>query len=229
MSKLKQIAETISLILNDNFKVQPYYVFEKEFSWLTTHPKKILFKNGWLTIKQKYQSVTDNRFDLDVLEKEILYTEMNENQYVDIWFSEPYNFIVEFDELQHFNQYRLAKLENYNPKWTICDLQYYKEICKKKIVKAGTSGFKRIKENLLFPHFYPDSDIQDNRIRQKVFRDFLKDFLPFQIGLNPTLRIPYTVTNKKIKDFNQYDVDKLKIYLTDNNLCERLKIKKYYS
>jgi hypothetical protein len=229
MSKLKLIAETISQVLNDYFKIRPDFVFEKEFSWLTTHPQKRLFKNGWQTIKQKYQSVTDNRFDLDVLEKNILYTEKNENQYADIWFSEPYNFIVEFDEKQHFNQYRLATLENYNSKWIICDLKHYKENCEKKIVKAGTTGFQKIKKNLLFPHFYPDSEKQDNRIRQRAFRDFLKDYLPTQIELNPTLRIPYTATNKKIKDFNQFDLDKLKIYLTENKFCERLQIKKYHS
>jgi hypothetical protein len=96
-------------------------------------------------------------------------------------------------------------------------------------VKAGTTGFQKIKKNLLFPHFYPDSEKQDNRIRQRAFRDFLKDYLPTQIELNPTLRIPYTATNKKIKDFNQFDLDKLKIYLTENKFCERLQIKKYHS
>lgn len=209
----------------DKFKIQPNYVFEKEFYWLTTHPQKGLFKNSWQIIKEKYQSVTDNKFDLDLLAKHDLYTLKNEIQFVDIWFSEPYNFILEFDESQHFNQFRLATLMDYNPKWLVADLNHYKENCQKKTAKPGTSGFQKIKENLLFPHFYPDSERQDNRIRQRAFRDFLKDYLPIQFELNPTLRIPYTATNKKIKDFNQSDLDCLKKYLTDNKLCERIQLK----
>jgi hypothetical protein len=226
MSKLKLIAETISQVLRDNFQILPVYVFEKEFSWLTTHPQKVLYKNGWQIIKEKYQSVADNKFDLDILEKNVLYAEKNENQYVDIWFSSPYNFMVEFDEKQHFNQYRLATLTNYHPEWIIGDLTLYKENCKKKIAKPGTSGFQKIKETLLFPHLYPDSEKQDNRIRQRAFWDFLKDYLPIQFELNPTLRIPYTVTNKKIKDFNQSALEKLKLYLTENKLCEKIQIQK---
>lgn len=229
MSKLKLIADTVSQVLHDNFKIRPNYFFEKEFDWLTTHPNKEKFINGWQIIKEKYQSVTDNKFDLDVLVNNNLYNEKNEIQYVDIWFSEPYNFIVEFDEEQHFNQFRLASLTNYNPKWIIGNLNHYKENCEKKTAKPGISRFQKIKENLLFPHFYPDTERQDNRIRQRAFRDFLKDYLPNQLELNPTLRIPYTATNKKIKDFNLTDLEKLKIYLTENKFCERLHIKKYHS
>ncbi|THD30070.1 hypothetical protein [uncultured Flavobacterium sp.] len=229
MSKLQLIAETISEVLYDNFKIRPDYIFEEKLKWLTTHPQKELFQNSWQIIKEKYQSVTDNKFDLDVLEKDDLYRLKNENQYVDIWFSKPYNFIVEFDEKQHFNQYRLATLTDYNSEWIIGDLNIYMENCRKKTLKPGISGFQKIKENLLFPHFYPDSEKQDNRIRQRAFRDFLKDYLPIQFDLNPTLRIPYTVTNKKNKDFNHSDLEKLKLYLIETKLCERLKIEKHHS
>jgi hypothetical protein len=229
MSKLKLIAETIAQVLYDKFKIQPDYVFEKEFDWLTTHPQKKFVKNGWTLIKENYQAVTDNKYDLDDLAQNILYSEKNESQYADIWFSQPYDFIVEFDEKQHFNQFRLSILKNYTSNWIIGDLNHYREICKNKIAKPGTSGFQKIKENLLFPYFYANSEKQDNRIRQRAFRDFLKDYLPIENKLNPTLRIPYTATNKKIKDFNTTDLERLKTYLTNNRFCDRIQIKKYHS
>lgn len=225
MSKLKLIAETIAQVLYDKFEIQPNYEFEKKFDWLTTHPQKKFVKNGWTIIKDNYLAVTDNKFDLDELEQSNLYTEKNESQSVDIWFSQPYNFIVEFDEKQHFNQFRYATLKSYKSNWIICDLNNYLEYCKKKTTNPGTSGFQKIKENLLFPYFYADSEKQDNRIRQRAFRDFLKDYLPIENKLNPTLRIPYTATNRKIKNFNTADLERLKTYLTNHKLCDRVLIK----
>lgn len=228
MSKLNLIAETIAQVLYDNFQIPSYYVFEKEFDWLTTHPQKKSIKN-WTLIKENYQAVTDKKYDLDDLAENILYTEKNESQYVDIWFSKPYDFIVEFDEKQHFNQFRVSTLKSYKSDWIIGDLNHYREICEKNTAKPGTSGFQKIKENLLFPYFYDNSEKQDNRIRQRAFRDFLKDYLPIENKLNPTLRIPYTVTNKKTKDFNTADLEKLKTYLTNNRFCDRVEIRKYHS
>ncbi len=68
-----------------------------------------------------------------------------------------------------------------------------------------------------------DGDKQDNRIRQRAFRDFLKDVLPLENSVNKTFRIPYIITNKKIKDFNKEDLKNVLIYANSNKLYDNFK------
>lgn len=64
-----------------------------------------------------------------------------------------------------------------------------------------TSGFYKLRsQDYLFPPMY-ESEKQDNRLRQRAFRDFLKDIVPVKLGYNPTVRISSKVTNNRIKDF----------------------------
>ena len=80
-------------------------------------------------------------------------------------------------------------------------------------MKPGKSGFQKLKSNdILFPNFY-DSELQDNRIRQRAFRDFLKDFLPIINKSNLIIRIPYHVTNKVIKNFSEVEISLIEGYL----------------
>ena len=60
---------------------------------------------------------------------------------------------MEFDETQHFNQFRLITLENYaNYENSPFDLQQYLDISKSRIVKPGISGFHKLKSfDPLFP------------------------------------------------------------------------------
>jgi hypothetical protein len=224
MSKLNLIATTVANLLYEQFEIAPSFTFEKTFDWLQTNPSKNLPSVEWSRIKDGYKSVTDGLFDLELLEQDRRYAAESQNQSVDIWFAPPYNFILEFDEKQHFNQYRLATLENYTSDWMIGDLNHYIEKCKAHNAVPGSSGFQKIKPNLLFPFFQGESPKQDNRIRQRAFRDFLKDFIPLQNGLNPTLRIPFTATNNKIKDFNSKDLDSLVNYLKRCNFPGRIKL-----
>ena len=86
------------------------------------------------------------------------------------------------------------------------------------MIKPGKSGFTKLKSNdPLFPATL-EGDKQDNRVRQRAFRDFLKDLLPIVNGFNPTLRIPYHIRNKNIKDFTESDLISLHEYILENKL-----------
>ena len=85
-------------------------------------------------------------------------------------------------------------------------------------IKPGNSGFTRLKSfDPLFPEMLV-GEKQDNRIRQRAFRDFLKDLLPLENGFNPTLRIPYHITNNKRKDFTEIEIDNIKSYIKEYDL-----------
>lgn len=218
MSKLVPIAETIKIYLDHCFKIEANYTLEKKLNWLTTNPLKNISENNWLNINNVYKNIVENKLDLDELILSSSYSDQNNLQSIDIWFGEPFNFMVEFDEKQHFNHFRGHTLfENQ----FVGDFDLYKKLCQK-VAKSGTSGFQKIKENLLFP-WMNDGDKQDNRIRQRAFRDFLKDILPLENSVNKTFRIPYTVTNKKIKDFDKDDLKNVLFYANSNKLYDNFK------
>ena len=150
----------------------------------------------------------------------------NSKAKIDIWFEEPYNFICEFDESQHFNQYRLITLEN---GYTDLNISFnYSEYCEKsseRIVEPNISGFQKLKNNdPFFPEMY-NSNKQDNRVRQRAFRDFLKDIIPVKLGYNPTVRIGYFVTNNHIKNFINQDLSNVRRYLLENNFLNNILLK----
>lgn len=169
MSKLVPIAETIKTYLNHFFRVEANYTIEKKLDWLTTIPSPNISENNWTKINNVYKKIVDNKLDLEKLMLSSSYLEQNNFQSIDIWFGEPFNFMVEFDEKQHFNQYR--RLTLFEDQF-VGDFGLYRKLCEK-VANSGTSGFQKIKEDLLFPWFN-DGEKQDNRIRQRAFRDFLK-------------------------------------------------------
>ena len=139
-------------------------------------------------------------------------------QSFDIWIGEPFNFAIEFDEKQHFNQYRKITLGYYERICTKFPLKFYKKLNKDTSIKPGTSGFTRLKSNdPLFPELLIGKR-QDNRIRQRAFRDFLKDLLPNENGFNPTLRIPFHITNNNIDNFSEADLRNVEKYIEENEL-----------
>src|SRR5690606_24745468 len=104
--KLVPIAETIKIYLDHCFKIEANYTLEKKLNWLTTNPLKNISENNWSNINNVYKNIVDNKLDLDELILSRSYSEQNNLQSIDIWFGEPFNFMVEFDEKQHFNHYR---------------------------------------------------------------------------------------------------------------------------
>jgi len=92
------------------------------------------------------------------------------------------------------------------------------ELNKEIKIKPGKSGFTKLQSNdPLFPEML-EGEKQDNRIRQRAFRDFLKDLLPNENRVKPTLRIPYQVTNKSINDFTETELRNVEKYIIENEL-----------
>ncbi|NLP35993.1 MAG: hypothetical protein GX359_12550, partial [Clostridiales bacterium] len=189
-------------------------------------PDKDLYKEFWEEISDVYGGLVDDKWTLD--DKLDCKSNLMKNGMarIDIWFEEPYNFICEFDEKQHFNQYRFITLKRgyKNLKFSF-DYNSYYDLSKEKVIKPGKSGFEKLKsQDILFPEMF-NGENQDNRIRQRAFRDYLKDIVPVKMGYNPTVRISYQVTQNKIKDFTEEDLVNIKRYLYDNCVFNNLELK----
>lgn len=62
-------------------------------------------------------------------------------------------------------------------------------------------------------------------MRQRAFRDFLKDIVVVNLGYNPTVRINYKVTNGKIKGFIDEDLKNIEEYIKKNGMLDKIVIK----
>lgn len=210
--KLEPIAEKIAEIFEKKFGEGIDFVFEYKPDWLETYPRKNGYENNWDKVKKVYSILNETEFEIEEQMNYLKEKDYNKTQAFDIWFKEPYNFAVEFDEKQHFNQFRKQTLDYYDTLNVGFDVKLYKKY-NNKIKNAGTSGFTKLKsKDPLFPELLK-GDKQDNRVRQRAFRDFLKDIRPIEKGFNPTLRISFNETNGKIKDFTKIEVENLTEYI----------------
>lgn len=226
MNKHLPIAELIKRLLELEFKEKAKYTLESRKDWLLNIPDKDLYKDFWEEISGVYNGLVDDRWTLDDMLNENFVLKKHSLARVDIWFEEPYNFICEFDEKQHFNQYRIITLKTgyENLKFSFNYNSYY-DLSGKSIVNPGKSGFHKLKgKDILFPEILK-GDKQDNRIRQRAFRDYLKDIVPVKLGYNPTVRISYQVTQNKIKGFTEEDLENIKRYLYEINVFKRIELK----
>ena len=102
----------------------------------------------------------------------------------DAYFAAPYNFIFEFDELQHFTAFRQATLEGYPEDLALgFDRHAYLQLCLKHqemAIQKGTDRFRR--KTTDFPFI-------NGRAVQRAFFDTFRDWLPPLHGLKPTLRL----------------------------------------
>ena len=102
----------------------------------------------------------------------------------DAYFPEPYHFIFEFDELQHFTQYRQQTFRFYPGNIRLAyEPEQYREFCRQHHVAALAKGPERFRRHTAdFP--YPNG-----RAAQRAFFDTFRDWLPPLHGLNPTVRL----------------------------------------
>lgn len=223
MNKLLPIAELIKQLLELEFREEAKYTLESKKDWLLNIPDKDLYNEFWEEISDVYSGLVDDKWTLD--DKLDYKSNLMKNGMarIDIWFEEPYNFICEFDEKQHFNQYRLITLKRgYQNSMFSFDYNSYYDLSSKSIVNPGKSGFHKLKsKDILFPEVLK-GDKQDNRIRQRAFRDYLKDIVPVKLGYNPTVRISYKVTNNKTKEFTNKDLEDVKAYLYNIALFNKI-------
>lgn len=102
----------------------------------------------------------------------------------DAYFPAPYNFIFEFDELQHFTTFRQTTLCGYPEDLALSfDRQAYLQLCVKHqemAIRKGTDRFRRKTADFPFPN---------GRAAQRAFFDTFRDWLPPLHGLKPTLRL----------------------------------------
>ena len=102
----------------------------------------------------------------------------------DAYFPEPYHFIFEFDELQHFTQYRERTFQFYPANIKIAYApQKYLQFCQQHHTAALAKGPDRFRRRTAdFPY-------TNGRAAQRAFFDTFRDWLPPLHGLNPTLRL----------------------------------------
>ena len=102
----------------------------------------------------------------------------------DAYFPEPYHFIFEFDELQHFTQFRERTFQFYPANIKIAYApQKYRQFCQQHHTAALAKGPDRFRRHTAdFPY-------TNGRAAQRAFFDTFRDWLPPLHGLNPTLRI----------------------------------------
>jgi hypothetical protein len=223
--KLLPLAKMIADLLKEKFGIAAIYKFEVRKNWLPNTPTHSQFEERWKDIETVYYHLVDRKWTLESKLKEFK-ADVNSNQKIDVWYAEPYQFIFEFDETQHFNQFRLATLDHYpHCSKHSFDFEQYRLLSTQKVVKPGTSGFQKLHSfDPLFPEMH-DGEKQDNRDRQRAFRDFLKDITPNIVGLNPTIRLSYKTTNGKKTDFNSSDVEAARRLIQSKRWLDKIVIK----
>ncbi len=102
----------------------------------------------------------------------------------DAYFREPYHFIFEFDELQHFTAPRQQTLMLYPAEGPLAyEREQYLRFCAEhheSALRKGTDRFRRKTADFPFVN---------GRAAQRAFFDTFRDWLPPLHGLHPTLRI----------------------------------------
>ncbi len=102
----------------------------------------------------------------------------------DAYFPEPYNFIFEFDELQHFTKYRELTFKYYSEKIPLAyETDKYMSFCKEYHEAALAKGPDRFRRRT------SDFPYKNGRAAQRAFFDTFRDWLPPRHGLNPTIRL----------------------------------------
>lgn len=170
------ITEILAEVLNEKAETNI------SFEWLKNKHLELDFKNEKLGIN--LFPVVENIFAKLKGDKNGMASKGARVLKPDCYFGGKYNFIFEFDELQHFTAYKMVALQNYpsDLKYGFDIKQYllYCNIHKDKAIKKGPPGYRKPKEEFPF---------ENGRAAQRAFFDSFRDLLPTLHGLNPTLRI----------------------------------------
>lgn len=191
--KQRLIAEIVGIVLGE--KAQ-----EKSFLWLKSKHRKDDFQVYYPIIDKIFLNLNGNKDKLDSKKEKRLTP--------DCYFGGKYNFIFEFDELQHFTSYKKIALMTY-PKDLLYgfNIEEYLFWCDKycdKALKKGPAGYR--KEIVDFP-------FKNGRAAQRAYLDAFRDFLPTLHGLNKTIRIcEFEVDG--IDSINHFSIDKVEKILT---------------
>jgi len=220
--KLYEIASVIADYSWKKIGKKVLFRFEVSPNWLNTTLEKAALGFLWRPTCLAYKTISGKPLE-QVIDEYGPVVLLNNSH--DIYFDFPLNLYIEFDEQQHFNQFRASTLEHYpalgpKGKWRF-DLDEYVQYCKKYIAKPGLSGFQKLKSR--DPLFLPMGNgvMQDNRHRQRAFRDMLKDYLGI-LNSNGVLRIPFNIVSKRTANFSKTDLGKIINYIEKKKLMNDL-------
>ncbi len=147
-----------------------------QFDWLINKPAPAHFGDYYPKIAKLFEKMGGDW--------EGLSTKADGYLTPDAYFPAPYNFIFEFDELQHFTLFRQQTLDVYPEDLALgFDHQAYRQLCFKHqemAIQKGTDRFRRKTSD--FPFL-------NGRAAQRAFFDTFRDWLPPLHGLKPTLRL----------------------------------------
>lgn len=147
-----------------------------QFDWLQNKPRSSDFGEHYDTVMALYAE----------LEGDWQGTTAKTDGYLipDAYFPEPYHFIFEFDELQHFTHYRAETFRFYPANIRLAyEPQKYRQFCRQHHVAALAKGPDRFRRRTAdFPY-------RNGRAAQRAFFDTFRDWLPPLHGLNPTVRL----------------------------------------
>ncbi len=165
--KQKLITEIVSKVLNEQAQSN------KKFDWFINKHNKENFGKHYSTIDKVFKSLNG-----DITANQ---TKRSVALDCDAYFGGQYNFIFEFDELQHFSSSRLKTIENYPSVLKVnFDIGNWKRLCQ--IHKDKADNYRKTKTTT-------DFNFVGGRTAQRAYLDCFRDLLPEIQGLNPTLRI----------------------------------------
>lgn len=222
--KLRPIAERISALLEARFGMPAPFDLEAELAWMPSVPDPQTHRDHWPALKRVYAQLVDAHFDLD----EQLIAHADHFRYgamrVDAFFPAPYSFALEFDEQQHFNRFRALTLEHF-PNYRDYSFAYdhYLALCHATPGAPDTTTFTRLKSfDPLFPPLLTGA-AQDNRTRQRAFRDFLKDITAsITPNANPTIRINYQLTRGRRGWFESEDLRLVEDHILEMGFLDKI-------
>jgi hypothetical protein len=184
--KQKLITEIVSKVLNEKAQTS------KRFEWFINKHNEENFGKHFSTIDKIFKSLNG-----DLIANQ---TKRSVALDCDAYFGGKYNFIFEFDELQHFSSSRLKTIHNYPTGLKVnFDLVYWQRLCQ--IHKGKADNYRKTKTTT-------DFNFIGGRTAQRAYLDCFRDLLPDIQGLNPTLRI------------NEFDV--VGITKVDKEACNKI-------
>ena len=149
---------------------------QAQFDWLKNKPTAEHFGGYYPGILRLFEELGGD--------KDGLFAKADGYLTPDAYFPEPYHFIFEFDELQHFTAPRQKTLTLYPAHVPLAfDRGQYLRFCAEhheSALRKGTDRFRR--KTAAFPFV-------NGRAAQRAFFDTFRDWLPPLHGLRPTLRI----------------------------------------
>lgn len=164
--KQKIITTAIEKILNEP-------AITGQFNWFINKHQQQYFMEGFGVIDTIFKVLKGN-YAANQNKKE-------QHLKCDAFFKGQYNFMFEFDEVQHFSSARLKTLELYPKNLNLnFDISNWKFLCKKYHDKADKYRYNKA---------CVDFNFKGGRTSQRAYLDCFRDILPCYHGLNPTLRI----------------------------------------